>query len=78
MPDNVSDASREIYAGARIMVVDDHDANLRLLRDILKKAGYTNIVLTAEPQEVAGMCVMLQPDLILLDLMMPYMDVYCA
>jgi putative two-component system response regulator len=62
------------HSGARILIVDDQEANLRLLQAILKWAGYTDIVATADSREVFHICDELQPDLILLDLMMPYLD----
>lgn len=65
---------RNLYADARILVVDDQDANLRLLRGILKREGYVNVVITADSRDVADICVAFRPDLILLDLMMPDLD----
>lgn len=74
MQAKAKDNGRNIYADAKILVVDDQDANVRLLQDILKREGYTNIVATTDSREVLNVCGMLQPDLILLDLMMPYLD----
>ncbi|HEX8597618.1 MAG TPA: HD domain-containing phosphohydrolase [Chloroflexia bacterium] len=74
MQDKVAHKYRSIYAEAKILIVDDQEANLRLLQAILSGAGYTNIVVTADSREVSQICAMLQPDLILLDLMMPYLD----
>ncbi|WP_338848002.1 PAS domain S-box protein [Massilia sp. W12] len=59
---------------ASILIVDDQPANVTLLRQMLRKAGYTNISSTMTPQEVARMHQIYQYDLILLDLMMPGMD----
>lgn len=59
---------------ASILIVDDQPANVTLLRQMLRKAGYTHISSTMEPQEVARLQQMHQFDLILLDLMMPGMD----
>lgn len=60
--------------GARILIVDDQEANVLLLEQLLGEAGYTCVASTMNPQEV---CVLhrRQPyDLILLDLQMPGMD----
>ncbi|MDQ3707387.1 MAG: response regulator [Chloroflexota bacterium] len=74
MQGKVAHSERSIYAKAKILIVDDQEANLRLLQAILSKAGYTHIVVTADSREVSQICDMLQPDLILLDLTMPYLD----
>lgn len=59
---------------ASILIVDDQPANVTLLRQMLKKAGYAQISSTMEPQEVARLHQIYQFDLILLDLQMPGMD----
>jgi CheY-like chemotaxis protein len=61
-------------ARARILVVDDEPTNLRLLRRILEKDGYENVVTTSEGADVAAMVDELNPDLMLLDLHMPQPD----
>jgi putative two-component system response regulator len=64
------DGAARPQAAARILVVDDEEANLRLMRRILEKAGYENVVTTAEGSDVAAMVDHLKPDLMLLDLHM--------
>ncbi|OLB93162.1 MAG: hypothetical protein AUH30_20660 [Candidatus Rokubacteria bacterium 13_1_40CM_68_15] len=59
---------------ARILVVDDEIANVRLLERLLKQTGYHNLVTTTDPRQVRALYDELQPDLILLDLMMPHLD----
>lgn len=59
---------------ARILVVDDTDANLRLMTRILTKAGYSNIQTTDKSEFVVAMVDEFDPDLILLDLHMPGVD----
>ncbi len=63
-----------MHLDAKILIVDDQDANLQLLKGVLKKANYTNIMTMSDPREVLHTFSMLQPDLILLDLMMPYLS----
>jgi putative two-component system response regulator len=59
---------------ARILIVDDQPANVRLLRRILGQAGYTNLHQVTDPRQVLDLYARLDPDLVLLDLHMPYLD----
>jgi CheY-like chemotaxis protein len=59
---------------ARILIVDDLAANVRLLEQMLRGAGYTHIDSTMDAREVCAMHSQNHYDLILLDLMMPVMD----
>ncbi len=59
---------------ARILIVDDLDANVRLLDRMLKSAGYASIASTMDPREVCELHRNNRYDLILLDLLMPGMD----
>ena len=40
---------------ARILVVDDQEANVRLLERILERAGYTNVATTTDSRQVLGL-----------------------
>lgn len=65
--------SPEHLPSLRILVVDDNRTNLQILRVFLKKLGHETI--TAENGEQAvAICIDEQPDMILLDIMMPVMD----
>jgi putative two-component system response regulator len=57
-----------------ILAVDDEEANLLLLRRVLERAGYSNLVFTADPGEVPALVLRQHPRLLLLDLHMPQMD----
>ncbi len=59
---------------ASILIVDDLDANVRLLTRMLVSAGYTSVSSTMNPLEVCDLYRAHCYDLILLDLMMPGMD----
>ena len=59
---------------ARILIVDDEPANVRLLERILAQAGYANVQSTLDPTEAISLFQAFGPDLILLDLQMPRMD----
>jgi PAS domain S-box-containing protein len=59
---------------ASILIVDDQDANISLLREMLGQAGHTRVSSTTDPQEVCLLHRRNHYDLILLDLQMPNMD----
>ena len=59
---------------ASILIVDDQEANVMLLRQLLDTAGYTRVTSTMNPQEVCALHRDNGYDLILLDLLMPGMD----
>ena len=59
---------------ARILVVDDLEANVRLLERTLRGAGYASVASTMNPYEVCDLHQKHPYDLILLDLQMPGMD----
>lgn len=59
---------------ARILVVDDLEANVLLLEQMLRGAGYRCIASTMDPRMVAELHGRHHYDLILLDLQMPGMD----
>jgi serine phosphatase RsbU (regulator of sigma subunit) len=59
---------------AGILVVDDKEANVRLIEGMLRIAGYTSVHSTTNPQEVCELHRANRYSLILLDLQMPGMD----
>ena len=59
---------------ARILIVDDQEANVSLLEQLLSGAGYVNVASTMNPQEVCALHRKNRYDLIVLDLQMPGMD----
>lgn len=59
---------------APILVVDDIEANVRLLTAILERAGHANIHSTTDSRRVLALIDEVHPDLILLDLHMPEPD----
>jgi two-component system NtrC family sensor kinase len=61
-------------ATAKILIVDDEPANVRLLERLLGAAGYHDLESTTDPREVLRLHRAFGPDLILLDLMMPHLD----
>ena len=65
---------KEIIQSSRILIVDDNASNLMLLEAVLEEGGYTNFSKTTDPRQVLEFFNVYQPDLIMLDLMMPYLD----
>jgi PAS domain S-box-containing protein len=59
---------------AKILIADDQDANVELLKEILAQVGYTSVSSTTKPLEVCRLHRKNRYDLILLDLQMPGMD----
>ncbi|MBY0270627.1 MAG: response regulator [Burkholderiales bacterium] len=59
---------------ASILIVDDQEANVALLRQMLLEAGHTNVDTTMDPQQVFALHRKNAYSLILLDLQMPKMD----
>lgn len=55
------------------MIVDDQEANIDILDGFLEVQGYTNIKTTTDPREVIPLLKNFKPDLLLLDLSMPYL-----
>lgn len=62
------------FQQAGILVVDDQEANVRLLERLLGEAGYTRVASTMNPLEACPLHRQNRYDLILLDLQMPGMD----
>ena len=62
------------FLNASILIVDDQEANVRLLRRLLEEAGYTRVSATMNATEVCALHRQNAYDLILLDLQMPGMD----
>ena len=59
---------------APILIVDDQEANIQLLGQLLAREGYTRVSATMNPQEVCALHRKTPFELILLDLQMPQMD----
>ncbi len=62
------------FKNANILIVDDQEANVRLLQRFLGPAGYVNLKSVTDSRTVLDVYLEFQPDLILLDLHMPHLD----
>ena len=61
---------------ARLLIVDDELANVRLLEHTLRLAGYDNLHATTDSRQALAAYHQVDPDLVLLDLAMPHLDGY--
>lgn len=74
----MSDSTHALYdlKAARILLVDDEPANLKLFSLMLRSDGYRDVVCVQDPREAADSYRAARPDLILLDINMPHLDGY--
>lgn len=63
---------------SRILLIDDEPANLRLLEELLAREGFTQVLSTTDSQRALDLHTAYDPDLVLLDLMMPGLDGYAV
>ena len=67
-------AASDGFSGMKLLIVDDEAANVALLEYILLAAGYTRLRCVSDSRQVMAAFHDFQPDLILLDLMMPHVS----
>jgi len=70
----IPDWAAASLATARVLVVDDREANVRLLQAMLSAAGVPYIEGITDPRRAVARVVDFRPDILLLDLHMPDMD----
>jgi putative two-component system response regulator len=63
-----------LRSAAHILVIDDEDANLRLLRGMLAHAGYRSVVTLKDARVLEAEVAAAPPDLVIVDLHMPHRD----
>jgi len=63
-----------VYARMKILVIDDEPSNVALLEGMLADSGYTRVKSVTDSRLAMEACVSFDPDLVLLDLMMPHVD----
>ena len=62
----------DALAACTLLLVDDEEANLDLLQSILEEDGFSTVVRTADARHAIPLLESVRPDLVLLDLHMPY------
>src|SRR3954469_4226612 len=58
----------------KILVIDDDGLSVTLLEQLLQRHGYTRVMGVTDSEKALETCAEFDPDLILLDLLMPGMD----
>ncbi len=59
---------------SKILIVDDQEANVRILESLLEIKGFKQVKSTTDSRQVEDLVQSFCPDLLLLDLMMPHMS----
>jgi putative two-component system response regulator len=62
------------FAKMKILAIDDEPANVALLEAMLLEGGYTRVKTITDSRLAMDTCLDFDPDLVLLDLMMPHVD----
>jgi putative two-component system response regulator len=62
------------FLNAKILIIDDEQANILLLEDILDNEGYTQFKSLQDSRHALETYKQFRPDLVLLDLNMPHYD----
>ncbi len=60
-------------SGEQILVVEDNEKNMKLVRDVLQAAGYRTLAATTGGQAVE-LAIEHRPELVLMDIRLPDMD----
>lgn len=66
--------SDPLFHRLKILIVDDQAANIALLEEMLRESGYSRVHGITDSRTALDACAAFDPDLILLDLMMPHVD----
>lgn len=73
--DNVtSSREREDIKNAKIMIIDDEELVARVIKRFLTTDGYSNFITINDPREAFQTIQSERPDVVLLDIMMPYVS----
>jgi putative two-component system response regulator len=63
-----------LRSAAHILIIDDEETNLRLIRVMLAHAGYRNVTALKDARDLESHVALCPPDLVILDLHMPRRD----
>lgn len=64
----------EELSAARILIIDDNEFNVQLLDTVVREAGYHSVLSITDSRKAEDLYRAYQPDLVLLDISMPYLD----
>jgi putative two-component system response regulator len=59
---------------SKLLIVDDDESSIRLLTVVLQNAGYSRLNSLTDPREAPRCYAEFEPDLIVVDFLMPYLD----
>lgn len=62
------------FKDSKILIVDDKESNIEVLKELLEETGYTRVEAISDSRKVIDIFKSFNPDLILLDLMMPFLS----
>ncbi len=65
--------SKELLS-SRILIIDDNEINIQLLEAVVTDAGYNSVLSITDSRKAENLYRAYQPDLVLLDINMPYYD----
>lgn len=68
--------SLDAFSTMSVLIVDDNPGNVALLEGVLADAGLTRVTALTDSRLVEGLLPAVNPDLVLLDLRMPFLDGY--
>ncbi len=60
------------FATMCVLIVDDNEANVALLKSVLLDAGLSQVITETDPRRVFGLLPVVNPDMVLLDMQMPH------
>ena len=63
---------------SKILIIDDEETNVRLLKRILQYGGFENLCSTTDSRVTVALFQDVRPDLILTDWLMPHLDGYAV
>ena len=64
----------QVICNPKIAIIDDQPINIKVVQRYLKLAGYQRFFTTVEAREAAGLIRQAEPDIVLLDIMMPHVS----
>jgi PleD family two-component response regulator len=68
--------SEPLLHGMKILIIDDEQSSMMMLEHFLRATGYTRVCGVTDSRKALETCATFEPDLILLDLIMPNIDGY--